>query len=174
MSAPAIMALRDTRPWPSRKALAVIENDRRQLADYVASLGNAAPATVHDKLAEDYVKLRKLGIAGASGAAIEQYETILRDAPGYEDTDAVLYYLGLEYETGGNQREAARRYHELMRRSPQSVYVPLAQFSLGELELDRAGEAPSAYRAALAAYLSVVEYSDAKIAAAARERIVEV
>ncbi|HEY1960204.1 MAG TPA: hypothetical protein VGH28_31560 [Polyangiaceae bacterium] len=171
---PPIMELRDTRPRPTRRAFAALENERQRLEQYLAGAAQPAPATVHDRLAEAYVQLRKLGVEGASRAAILQYETVLREAPAYEDTDAVLYYLGIEDEAIRDNAGAERRYAELVQRHPDSVYVPLAEFAIGELELARGTSEPAAYRSALAAYLAVLEYPDSRIVPAARSRLLEV
>jgi tetratricopeptide (TPR) repeat protein len=148
-----------------------ISRRAKDLENYLAGLPPTSPerARVHDRLAEAYVKLRKVGQTEMSARAIAHYDAILQESPNYSDLDAVLYYDALEHEIIGEDTKAALGYREAIERTPYSVYVPFAYFALGEL-----ANANGDVRAALDAYGSVLEYVDSRLAPNASERMTEI
>ena len=95
-------------------------------------------------------------IVTAHRKAIEHYVSLLTHVSNGSTLDEVVYYLALEYERIDDVTSARAAYSDLIKRMPDSKYVPEAFFGLGESfyapsKLDpRSGdEAISAYRSAM-------------------------
>ncbi len=147
-----------------------------QLEELLAATPSSSPdrARIHDRLAEDHVKRRKLGEARQSAVIIEHYDAIIREHPTYSDLDAVLYYDGIEHEVSGDVVGAYVLYRELVQRMPTSVYAPYAYFGAGEVLFTEAVAEPMKFREAIDCYSEAIEYTDSPIAPEAAYRIIQV
>lgn len=75
------------------------------------------------------------------------YEAVLREYPGYERKDEVLFNLAYNLYELGQRAPAVRRYEELLRDYPGSKFVPDVFIQLGNhaFEVDNALERARAY-----------------------------
>ncbi len=130
-------------------------------------------ARLHDRLAESYVHLRKLGAADASARAIEHYDAIIHESPWYPNLDAVLYYDAIEHEVIGDQAAARRAYNALLSQLPSSVYAALAHCALADLLIGEAAGDRTKYQLAIDEYAEALTYAESPIAPDAAARLIE-
>ena len=71
-------------------------------------------------------------------------------------TDEAYFYLGYEYERGGDAAKARRAYLDLITKVPNSKYVPNAYLALGEMYFSEATTDPNKWTLAKEAYEQVV------------------
>lgn len=86
------------------------------------------------------------------GEAVQLYEALLENNPGYADTDRILYQLARAWETIGEPERALAALDRLIAAWPGSAFFAEAQFRRGEiLFVDRRyAEAEGAYAAVIA------------------------
>ncbi len=150
---------------PRQSALLVVET--QQLERLLEVTPPSAPdrGVMLRRLAENYVELsRSLARDGKSGApearakAIACYDRLVREVPAYPQIDEALYFAGLERELGGDWRSARATYYDLIKRAPNSKYIPHAYFAFGEMFFDEAKSDPAKLDLASQAFLEVVKY----------------
>ena len=90
--------------------------------------------------------------------AIDNYTIIVNDYPTYGQLDEVLYYLAYEYEQASDLANARRVYYDLIKKAPQSKYIPNAYLAFGELFFNEAQGDPSKWDLAAQAYMEVTKY----------------
>ncbi len=90
--------------------------------------------------------------------AIETYTIFVTDYPTHASIDEVLYYLAYEYEQAGDMKNARATYYDLIKKAPQSHYVPNAYLAFGELFFNEAQGDPTKWDLAAQAYTEVVKY----------------
>lgn len=127
----------------------------RRLADTYAALGVAVPAQGG----------KPQTAAAARSRAIMYYTMLLTRFPQWCASsgtppagcrDETLYYLGLEYERGGDTALAWKTYLDLIHRHPQSSFAPSTYLAFGELELSTRD--PSRLPLAEKAYQDALKY----------------
>jgi len=92
---------------------------------------------------------------------IETYTTILNQHPQYGLLDEVLYYLAYEYEQSNDLVNARRVYYDLIKKKPNSKYIPNAYLAFGELFFNEAQGDPSKWDFAAQAYTEVIKFPPA-------------
>src|SRR4051812_45543543 len=90
--------------------------------------------------------------------AIENYTLIANDYPTYGQLDEVLYYLAYEYEQASDLKNARSVYFDLIKKRPDSKYIPNAYLAFGELFFNEAQGDPSKWDLAAQAYAEVIKY----------------
>ena len=90
--------------------------------------------------------------------AIENYTLIVNDYPTYGQLDEVLYYLAYEYEQASDLKNARSVYYDLIKKAPDSKYIPNAYLAFGELFFNEAQGDPSKWDLAAQAYSEVIKY----------------
>ncbi|MBX3229302.1 MAG: hypothetical protein KIT84_18225 [Labilithrix sp.] len=90
--------------------------------------------------------------------AIDNYTIIVNEYPTYGQLDEVLYYLAYEYEQANDLANARRVYFDLIKKAPQSKYIPNAYLAFGELFFNEAQGDPSKWDLAAQAYQEVTKY----------------
>ena len=90
--------------------------------------------------------------------AIENYTLVVNDYPTYGQLDEVLYYLAYEYEQASDAANARRVYYDLIKKRPDSKYIPNAYLAFGELFFNEAQGDPSKWDLAAQAYSEVIKY----------------
>lgn len=90
--------------------------------------------------------------------AIENYSLIINDYPSYGQLDEVLYYLAYEYEQASDLAKARSVYYDLIKKRPDSKYIPNAYLAFGELFFNEAQGDPSKWDLAAQAYSEVIKY----------------
>jgi tetratricopeptide (TPR) repeat protein len=90
--------------------------------------------------------------------AIDYYQIIVNEYPTYAGLDEVLYYLAYEYEQANDLANARRVYYDLIKKAPQSKYIPNAYLAFGELFFNEAQGDPSKWDLAAQAYQEVTKY----------------
>ncbi len=90
--------------------------------------------------------------------AIEYYHIIVKEYPNYGQLDEVLYYLAYEYEQANDLKNARAVYYDLIKKAPQSKYIPNAYLAFGELFFNEAQGDPSKWDLAAQAYTEVTKY----------------
>jgi len=90
--------------------------------------------------------------------AIENYTLIANDYPNYGQLDEVLYYLAYEYEQASDLKNARSVYFDLIKKRPDSKYIPNAYLAFGELFFNEAQGDPSKWDLAAQAYAEVIKY----------------
>jgi len=90
--------------------------------------------------------------------AIENYTLIVNDYPTYGQLDEVLYYLAYEYEQASDLKNARSVYYDLIKKRPDSKYIPNAYLAFGELFFNEAQGDPSKWDLAAQAYSEVIKY----------------
>src|SRR5437867_2867919 len=83
--------------------------------------------------------------------AIALYEKLLKDYPGYENSDQVLYQMARAYDELGRTEEAMATMERLIQANPHSVHSDEVQFRRGEYFFTR-----RKYRDAENAYSAVI------------------
>ncbi len=115
---------------------------------------NPQAAGQQQTYANDAEKVMKL----ARKKAIENYTLIVADYPTYASLDEVLYYLAYEYEQASDLKNARSVYYDLIKKRPDSKYIPNAYLAFGELFFNEAQGDPSKWENALQAYEEVIKY----------------
>jgi tetratricopeptide (TPR) repeat protein len=90
--------------------------------------------------------------------AIDNYSIIVNEYPNYGQLDEVLYYLAYEYEQASDLKNARSVYYDLIKKAPQSKYIPNAYLAFGELFFNEAQGDPSKWDLAAQAYSEVTKY----------------
>lgn len=90
--------------------------------------------------------------------AIDYYSLIINDYPTYSQLDEVLYYLAYEYEQASDLKNARSVYYDLIKKRPDSKYIPNAYLAFGELFFNEAQGDPSKWDLAAQAYSEVIKY----------------
>lgn len=90
--------------------------------------------------------------------AIDYYHVIVTEYPNYGQIDEVLYYLAYEYEQANDLKNARSVYYDLIKKAPQSKYIPNAYLAFGELFFNEAQGDPSKWDLAAQAYTEVTKY----------------
>jgi tetratricopeptide (TPR) repeat protein len=90
--------------------------------------------------------------------AIDNYTIIVNEYPTYSQLDEVLYYLAYEYEQANDLANARKVYYDLIKKAPQSKYIPNAYLAFGELFFNEAQGDPSKWDLAAQAYTEVTKY----------------
>lgn len=90
--------------------------------------------------------------------AIANYTLIVNEYPNYGQIDEVLYYLAYEYEQANDLKNARSVYYDLIKKAPQSKYIPNAYLAFGELFFNEAQGDPSKWDLAAQAYTEVTKY----------------
>lgn len=90
--------------------------------------------------------------------AIDYYQLIINDYPTYAQIDEVLYYLAYEYEQANDLKNARSVYYDLIKKAPNSKYIPNAYLAFGELFFNEAQGDPSKWELSQQAYEKVIGY----------------
>lgn len=90
--------------------------------------------------------------------AIDNYTLIVNDYPQYGQLDEVLYYLAYEYEQANDLKNARAVYYDLIKKRPDSKYIPNAYLAFGELFFNESQGDPSKWDLASQAYQEVIKY----------------
>lgn len=164
--------IRDLRHF-QRRSLGLLRPEMQALENLLAATAVNAPdrPQLLRRLAEGYVELRKQGEAGASAKAIHHYSELVGTYPNYAQVDEAYYYLGLEYEMGGDLSSARKSYYELVKRQPGSKYVPYAYFAFGEMFFHEAKSDPSKWDLAKQAYMETLKFQSSPIVSDAACRL---
>ena len=151
-----IRDLRRTRP----RSPALVRTEVKALENLLAATAGNAPdrPILIRRIAESYAELRKQSEPGAGAKAIHHYSELVRTYPSYAQIDEAYYYLGLEYELGGDLMNARKTYYELIRNAPASKYVPYAYFAFGEIFFREAKSDPTKLDLAKQAYIEVMKF----------------
>lgn len=115
---------------------------------------NPAAAGQQQTQANESEKIMKL----ARQKAIANYTIIVNEYPTYSQLDEVLYYLAYEYEQANDLVNARKVYYDLIKKAPQSKYIPNAYLAFGELFFNEAQGDPSKWDLAAQAYTEVTKY----------------
>ena len=90
--------------------------------------------------------------------AVEEFDKVLQDFPDFARADEALYALAFSLDEMGQDEQAKDRYQELVRRFPDSGYVPDSYTNIGEYFFEN----DNAFLA-LQNYQRATEYPDATI-----------
>ncbi len=97
-------------------------------------------------------------LKAARKKAIGYYTILANDYPNYPTLDEVLYYLAYEYEQASDYKNARAIYYDLIKKRPDSKYIPNAYLAFGELFFNEAQGDPSKWDLAAQAYAEVIKY----------------
>ena len=147
---------------PRARALVVTELTQLEQLFKVTTVSAPDHPAIGRRLAEDYAELARAATGETSATASKQslkyYEIVINDSPQYPLIDEVLYYAGLAHELAGNTREARKLYFEVIKRSPQSKFIPFAYFGFAEMFFAEGATDPIKNQLAEQAYLEVIKY----------------
>lgn len=93
---------------------------------------------------------------------VDNYTLIINQYPNYGLLDEVLYYLAYEYEQSNDLNNARRVYYDLIKKKPDSKYIPNAYLAFGELFFNEAQGDPSKWDFAAQAYTEVIKFPPEK------------
>ena len=93
---------------------------------------------------------------------VDNYSLIINQYPNYGQLDEVLYYLAYEYEQSNDLTNARRVYYDLIKKKPDSKYIPNAYLAFGELFFNEAQGDPSKWDYAAQAYTEVIKFPPEK------------
>lgn len=159
---------------PARDPRPAMRNPRSNvdIMREIATLqSDTTPSALHT-VADDYCELARVEANGALRLkAISTYDEIANKYPTYAALDEVLYFSGLESEIQGDTKNARYSYYELIKRRPNSEYVPYAYFAFGELFFEEAKTDPSKNALAEQAYREVLKYPSSPLRSEAQGRI---
>jgi TolA-binding protein len=93
---------------------------------------------------------------------VDNYQLIINQYPNYGLLDEVLYYLAYEYEQSNDLTNARRVYYDLIKKKPDSKYIPNAYLAFGELFFNEAQGDPSKWDFAAQAYTEVIKFPPEK------------
>ena len=102
-------------------------------------------------------------VAGARRGAIKNYQELATSyptfcvRPGVQCGDEVLYYLAYEHEQDQHNDEARRSYQELIKKFPESKFLPNAYLFFGERLFVESQSDPSQLSLAVSAYRKAAE-----------------
>jgi tetratricopeptide (TPR) repeat protein len=139
------------------------------------------------RLAELYIEksrlaffLRKSQQEGGSERALDQYESntlknqaieiyqrIVDNFPGFEHIDKVLFFMAHEYYELGQVEEMLGKYEVLIREHPDSPYTPEAQLLLGDYYFNQKQDLENS----TLHYEAVLRYQQSPATAAARYKL---
>jgi tetratricopeptide (TPR) repeat protein len=143
-----------------------------ELRAEIANLEQETTASSMHALADAYCELARVERSGRHRAkAIAVYEDLVSKFPTYAALDEALYFVGLEWEIQGDKSKARRWFYELIKRRPDSPYLPYAYFAFGELFFDEGKDDPAKNQLAEHAYAEVLKYTQSPIASEARSRL---
>lgn len=145
-----------------------------ELRAEIATLEQETTASSMHALADAYCELaRDERSATHRGKAIAVYEDLVAKFPTYSAVDEALYFLAIEWEIQGDKSKARRWFFEVIKRRPDSQYVPYAYFAFGELFFEESKTDAAKVQLAEAAYSEVLKYPQSPIASEARSRMDE-
>jgi tetratricopeptide (TPR) repeat protein len=171
---------RDPRRPPRALPLLVVEIQQLEALAHATAAGAPDRTAILRRLAEDYVELEKAATAEslvpgdparrevkkrtaehAHQEAIRDYEASLAassaaSSAGTARSDEATYFLAYERERAGDLAGARRGYLDLITKSPNSRYVPMAYLAFGELFAAEALDDPSKWELAKQAFLKVL------------------
>ncbi len=98
----------------------------------------------------------------ARAKVVDNYQLIINQYPNYGLLDEVLYYLAYEYEQSNDLTNARRVYYDLIKKKPDSKYIPNAYLAFGELFFNEAQGDPSKWDFAAQAYTEVIKFPPEK------------
>lgn len=156
--------------------LAVPARDPRSgmLRAEIANLERESSASSLHALAEAYCELARVEVSkDARQRAIAAYEDLIARFPAYAALDEALYFVGIEHEIAGDKSKARRWFYELIKRRPDSPYVPYAYFAFGELFFEEGKTDSAKNQLAEHAYGEVLKHPQSPIASEARSRLDE-
>ncbi len=157
---------------PDRPQLA-----RRLAEDYVELESSAFRDKTQAEIDRDALKKKDPAAAGKKQAtaneaakiltsarkkAVDYYTLVVNDYPQYPALDEVLYYLAYEYEQASDNANARRVYYDLIKKRPDSKYIPNAYLAFGELFFNEAQGDPTKWDLAAQAYQEVIKYPPEK------------
>ncbi len=160
-------AIRDTRRSTAMyRAPNLLTKEIEALTKLLADTKQESPdrPKVLRRLAEDYVELRAASsrdpaaASKASAAAIKYYTTIANEYPSFGTIDEVLYDLAYEYERVSDLSNARKVYYQLIQKTPNSRFVPLAYLAFGDLFFNEAQGDPAKWPFAEQAYKENLKY----------------
>ena len=93
---------------------------------------------------------------------VDNYQLIINQYPNYGLLDEVLYYLAYEYEQSNDLTNARRVYYDLIKKKPDSKYIPNAYLAFGELFFNEAQGDPTKWDFAAQAYTEVIKFPPEK------------
>src|SRR5262249_16020428 len=145
----------------------------RRLAEAYVELESAAfRDKVQAEIKRDELKKTNVNAAGQQQTQANQAENVLKaarkkaidyshvivnDYATYSQLDEVLYYLAYEYEQANDLKNARSVYYDLIKKAPQSKYIPNAYLAFGELFYNEAQGDPSKWDLAAQAYTEVTK-----------------
>ncbi len=150
---------------------------RRMAEDYVELESAAFRDKTQAEIARDGLRKKNPSAAGqkqaqanqanaimlAARKKVVQYYTLIVDQyPNYGQLDEVLYYLAYEYEQANDLANARRVYYDLIKKKPNSKYIPNAYLAFGELFFNEAQGDPSKWDLAAQAYAEVIKFPPEK------------
>jgi tetratricopeptide (TPR) repeat protein len=92
--------------------------------------------------------------------AIEQYSRIVQEFKGYERTDEVLYFLGLNLMDMGDEKRGLVAYRRLIDKYQKSRYLPDAYLAVGEYHFNASKGKRDQLEKALEAYQSAARFTE--------------
>jgi len=169
VQSPLAIPARDPRPGMHAPRSAA------ELQSEIANLEHETTASAMHSLGDAYAELARVeNNRSARAKAIATYDELVTKHPTYAALDEVLYFAGLEQEIAGDSRKARVSYYELIKRRPNSQYVPYAYFAFGELFFEEAQNDPSKYALAEQAFREVLKYPNTPLKGDAQARIDEI
>jgi tetratricopeptide (TPR) repeat protein len=99
--------------------------------------------------------------------AIEVYQRILDDFPGFEDIDKVRFFMAHEYNELGQVEEMLKQYQALISQFPNSSYTPEAHLLLGDYYFNQKQDVDQSK----SQYEAVLKYPQSPAVAAARYKL---
>jgi TolA-binding protein len=150
---------------------------RRLAEDYVELESAAFREKTQSEIERDNLKKTNPAAAGqkqtianqanrimlsARQKVVDNYTLIINQYPNYGLLDEVLYYLAYEYEQSNDLVNARRVYYDLIKKKPDSKYIPNAYLAFGELFFNEAQGDPSKWDFAAQAYTEVIKFPPEK------------
>lgn len=129
--APSVDRTRDDRIALRPRAVALLKTEVHQIEQLLAAMARDAKdrPLLLLRLATNYAELEYASADDANQresarvASIHYYALLARDYPDDPRMDQVAYYIGFEYERGGEDEKARAAYRDLVARFPSSPYV---------------------------------------------------
>ena len=145
-----------------------------ELRAEITTLEQESTASSLHALADAYCELARVERSPRpreKGIAV--YEDLIAKFPTYAALDEALYFVGIEWEIQGDKSKARRWFYELIKRRPDSQYVPYAYFAFGEMFFEESKTDAAKVQLAEAAFNEVLKYPQSPIASEARSRMDE-
>ncbi len=95
--------------------------------------------------------------------AIEKYKSIFKQYPQYKRLDEVLFFLAQNLYEKGDVRDAMKAYEQLIKRFPQSKYVPDSYLAFGEFYFNNSKGRRELLQKALEAYERAAQFTESKV-----------